>query len=127
MLATGMVGGMIVWGRPILNLVYGPEYAARIDVAVWMVAAAGISYLASALGYAMTAARSFRPQLPLFAAVTLVTAVASAFWIPRYGLAGAAAVQLVSAGAQLLGSVYLVAAVLRQPRATELRRAEMVA
>ncbi len=95
-------------GGPLLRVLYGPAYAARVDVAIWVMAAASITCAACVLGYGLTAARCFRQQVPLFIGVAGVAAMASATLIPRYGLAGAAAGQIVTALAQLAGSAIIL-------------------
>jgi O-antigen/teichoic acid export membrane protein len=87
-----MGGILLIWlaGRPILLLLYQPEYAERVGIFLWLGLAAGISYVASLLGFAMTAARYFRAQLPVFLISTLVTAAGCTLLVPRYQLLGAA-------------------------------------
>ncbi len=108
-LGIGGLAVLAIAGRPLLALVYGKPYADHLNVALWVIAAGGISCLASVIGYGMTAARCFRPQLPLFAAVAAITAASAFFLVPRYGLMGAAAAQLISAVAQMLGSAGILA------------------
>lgn len=78
----------IVAGRPILNLVYRPEYARHNDLLIAVMGAGAITYVASLLGYATTATRTFRAQVPLFVAVALATGAASMWLIPIYGAMG---------------------------------------
>ena len=52
-------------GRPILLLLYRPEYAEHVAAFLLLAAATALGYVASILGYAMTAARYFRAQLPV--------------------------------------------------------------
>jgi hypothetical protein len=61
-----------------------------LGIFLWLGLAAGISYVASLLGFAMTAARYFRAQLPVFLISTLVTAAGCTLLVPRYQLLGAA-------------------------------------
>lgn len=109
-MAPGLAGMALLalGGGPLLRLLYGPAYAERTDVAIWVMAAASINCAACVFGYGMTAARRFREQVPLFFGVTGVAAIASAVLIPRYGLAGAAAGQIVTALAQLAGSASIL-------------------
>jgi O-antigen/teichoic acid export membrane protein len=79
-----------VAGRPVLGLLFGPAYETRAEVLVWLMAAGCVSYASSFLGFALTAARRFRVQVPLFAA-TAVACAATCWWlVPRRGLTGAA-------------------------------------
>jgi O-antigen/teichoic acid export membrane protein len=102
------VAALATLGRPLLTLVYGRVYASHVNAAIWVMAAGSVSYVASVFGYGMTAARLFRPQLPLFAVVTLLAAGASLWFVPRYELPGAAGAQLVAAVAQLAGSAAIL-------------------
>jgi O-antigen/teichoic acid export membrane protein len=102
----GVAGVLValVAGRPLLGIMYGPAYAERTDVLILTMIAAGIGYVASFSGYAVTAARYFRAQLPLFAVVVLVTAAGCWWLVPRWGLRGAAAALALSSLTQLIGS-----------------------
>lgn len=70
--------------------------------------ASGIAYVASFTGYAVTAARYFRSQMPLFVAVVVITAVACYWLVPAYGLYGAALAMCVTALAQLVGRLLIL-------------------
>jgi O-antigen/teichoic acid export membrane protein len=94
----------VLAGRFLLGLLYGPAYADHTDVLILTMIAAGIGYVASFSGYAVTAARYFRAQLPLFAAVVVVTAAACWWLVPLWGLRGAAAALALSSLTQLIGS-----------------------
>jgi O-antigen/teichoic acid export membrane protein len=97
----------IAGGRELLTLLYTPEFAARSDVFVWLMVVGAVSYLASFLGYGMTAARCFRAQFPLFALVTGGSAMACFWLVPRSGLSGAAWAMLAAALVQLAGSAWV--------------------
>jgi O-antigen/teichoic acid export membrane protein len=95
-------------GRDLLALLYQAEYA-RGDVFLWLTIAGALSYIASFFGYGLTAARYFRIQTPLFLLVTLSTGLACLWFVPAWGLLGAAlalvcaaVVQVVAGGAALL-------------------------
>jgi O-antigen/teichoic acid export membrane protein len=109
----------VLLGRWVLTLMFRPEYAAQAGLLTSLMMAGAIGYVATLMGYAVTAARSFRPQLPLFLVVTLVTLVSCALWIPARGLAGAAIATGVSSAVQLAGLGYLVLRVIRQARRAE--------
>ncbi len=95
-------------GRPILTIVYGPEYAEHTHILVWTMVAAAVSYVASFVGFGITAARYFRIQMPLFALVAATTAGACFWLVPGWGLMGAALSLSVAALAQLVGSLLIV-------------------
>jgi O-antigen/teichoic acid export membrane protein len=80
----------VVAGGPLLRIVFGPRYADRADVLAWLMAAGLVGYVASILGYALTAAQRFGIQLPLFSATTLLCAAGCAWLVPAHGLVGAA-------------------------------------
>ncbi|MGO9315518.1 MAG: lipopolysaccharide biosynthesis protein [Syntrophobacteraceae bacterium] len=104
-------GGILVAvfaGRELLTILYTPQYAERVDVFVWIMAAAAVSYIASFLGYGMTAARYFQAQTPLMACVALCSALACFWLVPATGLSGAAWAILVSAIVLMLGSCFIV-------------------
>jgi O-antigen/teichoic acid export membrane protein len=89
---VGGGGAMValVAGKPLLALLFGAPYAARSNVLAWLMASGLAAYGASFLGYALTAARRFTVQLPLFSVTTLVCAGLCAWLVPAHGLVGAA-------------------------------------
>jgi O-antigen/teichoic acid export membrane protein len=117
-LGIGMGGVLLIWlaGRPILLLLYRPEYADHTGVFLWLGVAAGIGFVSSFLGYAMSAARYFRAQLPVFLIATLVTALGCAILVPRYRLSGAAIAMLLAAITQAVGSGVVITHALRSQR-----------
>jgi O-antigen/teichoic acid export membrane protein len=114
--AAGILGAVTA-GRPILRSLFRPDYAAAADVLAWIMTAAAISYVASFLGYGLTAARRFKVQAPLIGVVTIVTAAASIVLIPGHGLIGAAWATLLGAVAQLIGSGFVLKHAMRARRA----------
>jgi len=116
LLGTG--GVLVAWvaGRQILTVLFRPEYGERAHLLVWLMVAAGVSYLAQILGYAMTAARYFVHQVPLFALTVVTVTLASYLLVPSWGLAGAIAALLITVLVQLIGSAaILYRAVRRTP------------
>lgn len=111
----GVAGVLIalVAGRYILSLLYTPEYGERSDILVLVMMAAGIAYIASFLGYGMTAARYFRVQTPLFAVVMAISTAACFFLIPTGGLRGAAVALIIAASVQMVCSLGVVVHALR--------------
>jgi O-antigen/teichoic acid export membrane protein len=96
------------FGQRAMALIYRPEYAGHQDVLLWLMAASGLFYLGSTLGYAVTAVRCFTPQLPLFGIAALTTAIACLVLVPSQGLRGAAMAILISAAVQCAGSAFLL-------------------
>lgn len=111
-------------GRPILRLLYRPEYAEHLDLLLWLVAAAGLSCVATCVGVSMTAASQFRPQLPLFLTIGAVSASAAFLLIPRFGLYGAAMATIASLLVQLIGSSWIVYRALRRRTAPQSEEAD---
>ena len=109
MLGAGGVFVAVVAGRPILTLLYKPEYAERADLFLWLMVAAGILYVSAFLGYGITAARYFRVQMPLFVLVTGSSAIACFCLIPTMGLRGAAIALIVGAIVQAVFSFAVIA------------------
>ena len=85
-----VISGVLTGGARLLSAVYTPDYAVHIRAFEWAAVATGLGFVASALGYAATAARRFHAQL-LTAVIALCTcAIASALLVPSHGLVGAA-------------------------------------
>jgi O-antigen/teichoic acid export membrane protein len=99
----------LLFGQRILLTVFGPAYSSQSWLLVLLMIAGAISFIASSLGYIMTAARSFNPQVVLMALSAAVAAAASAWFIPRYGSYGAAAAIAASALVQLCGTIVILA------------------
>jgi O-antigen/teichoic acid export membrane protein len=109
-LGLGLTGLLLtsVVGSTILRLLYRPEYANHSHLLHWMMAIMAVACPASCLGCALTATSRFHVQVPLFLAVTAVSAGASLFYIPRWGLYGAAFAGLLSILVQFFGSAFLI-------------------
>jgi len=101
----GVLGAYLL-GEDILTILYSSEYAIP-DLFVYLVIAMGISYIASFLGYGMTAARYFKIQVPLFALVIGTLTLACLLLIPSNGLYGAA-IALIIASVLHAGSNSLI-------------------
>ncbi len=122
MMQLGVVlglGGVFIgwaWGRPLLTLLYSPEYAAHQTVFVLLMVAAGIDFVATFLDYGMTAARQFRKQMVLFICVVLVETVVCFVLIPRGALTGAAIAVIAASSVRLVGGWAVVHHALCQRR-----------
>lgn len=107
-------------GVRLLTLVYGSEYAAHAKIFPVLILATAIYCVACMFTSAITAARCFRIQVPLYALVVGSNALACARWVPTAGLTGAAAATVVAAlvhlvlGAAVVG-ILLWAQVKRLP------------
>jgi O-antigen/teichoic acid export membrane protein len=96
-----------------LRLVYGTQFSAESVVLVWVMAAAAANYVASFLGYGLTAARRFKIQLPIFGGLTALTVVFCYWLVPRAGAVGAAQALLLTGIVQGLIMAYAVHRALR--------------
>ncbi len=114
----GLSGVLVasVLGKQILTLLYQPEYAKHTNLFVWLMIGSGMNHVSSFLGYGMTSARYFRIQMPLFGIVTSISAVACFWFIPAYGLQGAAIAILISAIIQMGLSVVVILHILHKLR-----------
>lgn len=107
-LGTGAVLVAALFGRDLLALVLRREYAEHADVFVWLMLAGAVGFVASGLGYVMTAARFLNPQIPLLVVNCLTTVGTSAWFIPEHGLRGAAEALLAASLVQLAGSAVIL-------------------
>ncbi|MDQ2945307.1 MAG: oligosaccharide flippase family protein, partial [Acidobacteriota bacterium] len=96
-----------VAAKQVLLILYRPEYAEHSDLLVWLMSIGVVTYWASCLGVAMTAASRFRSQLLLFSTITLFSIFSCQLLVPRWGLQGAVVGSLVAALAQLAGAAFI--------------------
>ncbi len=104
---AGLACAMVL-GKWVLELAYRPEYADYSGVLVGVMGAAMLGYIGAALGYAVTAARAFDAQVPMFCAVALTSGCASWLLVPKFGLAGAAMAMGFAAAAQIGGQSFIL-------------------
>jgi O-antigen/teichoic acid export membrane protein len=104
-LGVGGVAIAKVSGGPLLALIYTPAFAERADVFFWlMIAAVGMA-VANLMSFAVSAARQFTIQVPLFLAVLLMSAAGCYFLVPVYGMLGAAIAVAISGMAHICMAV----------------------
>lgn len=106
-MALGASGVLValVFGRQIITLIYGREYAQNFELFLWLMIAAAFGYMASFAGFSLTAARHFRVQMPLFGFITVLT-FALCFVMVKAGGATGAAKALAAAGlVQLIATI----------------------
>lgn len=113
LLIGALLGGLSILmaamaGREVLSLLYRPEYAAQGYLFILLMVSAGIGYVSSFLGYAMTAAQYFRVQMPLCIVTTGVSAICCFWLVPTQGLIGAAIALIVSAVVQIGFSLAII-------------------
>lgn len=109
-LGIGLVGSLLaaLWGDQLLILMFGAEFSGQGGLLFLFMVYATVQYVASAAGYAMTAARLFVVQLPIFFLVAGVTLVGACYLVPRFGLVGAVQALIIAAVIQLLASLIVV-------------------
>ncbi len=108
--ALGVCGIIVakVLGQEILTILFRPEYAEQADLLPWLMAIGCVGYMAQFLGFGMTAARYYYPQIVLFVLTNLSVAVASYVLVARHGLLGAILAMLISVIVQLVGSFVIL-------------------
>jgi len=102
-LGAGLVLVIALAGGPVLALLYGPQFAPHADLALYLMAAAGLLYLSTPLAKAVQATRRFKTHMLIRSFSILILLVLLPGFIQAYGLNGAA-------GAMLLSSTFLVVA-----------------
>ena len=80
----------VLYGREVLETLYGLDYAQRVDVFIWLMVALCLNLVGVIFGYAVTATRLFAKMVLPYSTVTVFAIVSSALWIPKFGLLGAA-------------------------------------
>ena len=93
---------------PLLRILYRPEFAQHATLLVQVMAAAIPAYVAATLGYAITSARAFDAQLPLFCIVVASCGIAAWLLVPRFGLAGAPIALGIAACVQIFGAAVIL-------------------
>lgn len=119
-LLSALLGGSLiaaVWfaGSTFLGLCYGPSYAAYHAEFLVVAVAWGIQLVSSCWGYGLTAARYFRSQVALTIISCVVTAAASLYFIPDYGVMGASWAVLSTSLAMALGYAGMMIVALQKP------------
>lgn len=117
LIALVSLGGILlsaVLGELILLHLFGPEFAARVDVLVLLAVAGSIGFFCTVPGYGLTAAGAHGVQLPLFAGIAAVSAALCALLIPAHGLRGGAYAIMGTYVVQFLASEGILRARLRR-------------
>lgn len=100
---AGVLASALV-GRWVLELLYKPEFGAAADLLVVLSLAAGLGFVGSLIGYALTASRVIAVQ-PVILTITLgVIALCCAWLSPRYGAMGVAWALVAGSAVQALAS-----------------------
>lgn len=86
----------LILGEPMLNLLYGPEYARESNVFVILAVASAIQYSYVFLGSALTAMWYFRAHTYIQVASIVLTTLLSVILVSLYGIEGAAQAMLLN-------------------------------
>jgi O-antigen/teichoic acid export membrane protein len=94
-LRGAMLGGVgvivtVFFGEPLLDIAYGPRYAAESAAFVFVAIGGALHFVMVPTVFALTAARVLRVQPVIFALAIAAAAVASALLVGPHGLVGAA-------------------------------------
>lgn len=84
------VVGVAVFGRQVLGLAFGPEYAAHNDVLLVMMSGSAVLYTSMFIGTAVNAMRRFSIQMPINIVIMATTAGVSWLAVPAWGIMGGA-------------------------------------
>jgi O-antigen/teichoic acid export membrane protein len=85
-----------------------------VDLLLVMVVTASLNAIASFFGFAMTAARCFRAQLPVMGATLVTTFALTLALVPHFGLMGAGYALFIAAGVQSAASYLVLNAAMRR-------------
>jgi len=119
LLVTAVVlGAALTWlaaqyGNRLVASIYTAEYGRYINVFVVSVLSGGVGYLATFIGFALTACRYFKPQVPILLVVCIITSISCAVLVPRLGALGAAYGTLIGMIAQVVASAAALVVVMR--------------
>jgi O-antigen/teichoic acid export membrane protein len=108
MLGISGILAALVFGRRLVTLLYGSEYAQNQRLFAWLVVAAAIGYMGSFAGYSLTAARHFLIQTPLFGFLTALTLVLCYVLVKADGAVGAAKALAIVAFVQLTATIAIL-------------------
>lgn len=108
LLALGLVSVGYFGGPVILEAVYGAEYRGLSSQFVWVLVGAGLSFVASALGYLLSSARCFQPQVPMHFGISAVIVAGCWAAVPAHSITGAALALAAGYSVQVLWSLFLL-------------------
>ena len=100
-------------GRPLLTLLYRREYADHVGLLALFVGITGLSTISSFLFCGLTAAHTFRVQVPINFMAMLIGVSGAALLVPRWGMIGAGVGLLLSTMTQVLGGGWALRRVVR--------------
>lgn len=80
----------IIFGKQILSIMYGSDYALHNNALICIMVASAIWYITSCLSIALTASRFIKVQVPIYTLSCICVFLTSLYLIPQYYLLGAA-------------------------------------
>ncbi|NQU23959.1 MAG: oligosaccharide flippase family protein [Candidatus Nealsonbacteria bacterium] len=114
---TAVVGGVgavavlvvAVAGRPLLAVIYGSEFGAYAELAVYLTVAGAVGYLGAPLSVALEATRRFKTHMVIRCAAILVLVGLLPWLTVQHGLKGAAVAMLAGSACSTLACAGAVA------------------
>lgn len=103
-LAASGLAVATVWGRPLLSLLYKPQYAEHFETLLAIMVSEGMLYVCAVLGGGLTAASRLKVQVPILVAVVMTNFVASWWLVPDRGEIGSAWALIMGSTAWMLAS-----------------------
>ncbi|MCX5694962.1 MAG: oligosaccharide flippase family protein [Candidatus Omnitrophica bacterium] len=107
---AGGIGILLVsfFGKGILFLFYGIEYAQQVNTFVLLMIAAALGYVGSFLGFGGLAAQYFKSYVPLLVVDISILALLCKYYIPYYRLEGVAIAIIITALIHVIGSLIII-------------------
>lgn len=96
----------VLFGRTILALVFKADYAEYNNIFIQLNIAGAVFFLFSAMNVALTTARKFAIQIPIYAFSVVVCGMAVFLLIPYYGMLGATWSLLICYSVGFLGCLF---------------------
>lgn len=97
-----------LFGRPLISLVFSPEYARDMVLCILLLSAGGVQNLGAVIGFTITAGRYLAIQAYWTGFALLATVGFSVYLVPRLGLRGAAVAWLLAMVVQALFGLGIV-------------------
>lgn len=109
-LSLGLAGVVVAvfMGKSLLALIFGESYATYNTVFIWLMVYATALFVASFLGYGLSAARRFKSQVIVMSASVIAAVLSGWLLIPKYNLTGAAWSSMAGGLVQVLGSLVVL-------------------
>lgn len=97
------IAGAALLGRPVLDMLYGPEYAASAPTFVLLMLWAAVGYIAHVFFLSLAAFQLFRAQLWVYTISLLATGLLALALVPTWNGIGAAWAMIVGSAVQVAG------------------------